>query len=131
MFSIFCRGILRNSANHPRRRRTQSVTLWRDHEIQPDMTYRARLSERLLPIALALAGFCTTGLSIILLLNAAKLGIFMRMMLGFIGVIFVDSVILTLVAVRIAVSKEDHATLGEKVVLLGLSLCTGIGLMIT
>jgi len=100
-------------------------------EFEPDMTYRARPSERLLPIALALAGFCMTGLSIILLLNAAKLGVFMRMMLGFIGVIFVDSVILTLVAVRIAVSREDHATMGEKVVLLGLSLCTGIGLMIT
>lgn len=94
------------------------------------MTYRARLSERLLPIALALAGFCTTGLSITLLISAAKLGVFMRMMLGFIGVIFFDSVILMLVAIRIAISKEDQATLGEKVILLGLSLCMGIGLMI-
>ncbi|TRZ56704.1 MAG: hypothetical protein D4S02_15010 [Rhodocyclaceae bacterium] len=87
-------------------------------------------ADRFLPIALGLAGFCMTVLSITLLINAAKLGIFMRMMLGFIGVIFVDSVILTFVAIRIAIANEDHATVGEKAVLLALSLCTGIGLVV-
>lgn len=104
--------------------------LGKSHEIVPDMTSRAALTARLLPIALALAGLCTSMLSVILLINAAKLGIFMRMMLGFIGVIFVDSVILSWVAIRIAIAKEDHATLGEKVILLGLALCTGVGLVI-
>lgn len=71
-----------------------------------------------------------TVLSLILLINAAKLGIFMRMMLGFIGVVFVDSVILSLVAIRIAIGDDDHATAGEKLVLVGLSICTGVGLVI-
>lgn len=95
------------------------------------MTYRAGISGRILPTALAFAGICMTALSIVLLINAVKLGIFMRMMLGFIGVVFVDSVILSFVAIRIAISKEDNATVGEKAVLLALSLCTGIGLVIT
>ena len=54
----------------------------------------------------------------------------MRMMLGFIGVIFVDSVILSLVAIRIAISEDDHATVGEKLILVGLSIGTGVGLVI-
>lgn len=87
-------------------------------------------AERLLPIALGLAGFCMIVMSVTLLINAAKLGIFMRMMLGFIGVVFVDSVILTFVAVRIAIASEDHATAGEKAVLLALALCTGVGLAV-
>jgi len=70
------------------------------------------------------------AMSITLLINAAKLGIFMRMMLGFIGVVFVDSVILTFVTIRIAIAKEDHATVGEKAVLLALALCTGVGLVV-
>jgi hypothetical protein len=85
---------------------------------------------RLLPIALGLAGFCMIVMSITLLINAAKLGIFMRMMLGFIGVVFVDSVILTFVTIRIAIAREDHATVGEKAVLLALALCTGVGLAV-
>ena len=87
-------------------------------------------AERLLPIALGLAGFCMSVMSITLLINAAKLGIFMRMMLGFIGVVFVDSVILTFVTIRIAIAREDHATVGEKAVLLALALCTGVGLAV-
>ena len=94
------------------------------------MTYRANLSERILPIALAFVGLCMTASSLVLLFNAAKLGVFLHMMLGFIGVIFVDSVILSFVAIRIAVGKGDAATIGEKVVLLALSLCTGTGLVI-
>ena len=94
------------------------------------MTSRPLSAERALPIALALAGLCMVILSVTLLINAAKLGIFIRMLLGFIGVIFVDSVILTFVALRIAIAKEDQATVGEKAVLLALSLCTGIGLVV-
>ena len=96
----------------------------------PAVANRANPAERLLPIALALAGLCMTALSVMLLINAAKLGLFMRMMLGFIGVIFVDSLILTFVAIRIAIANEDHATVGEKAVLLALSLCTGVGLVV-
>ena len=94
------------------------------------MKYPPGISHRILPIALALAGICTTVLSIILLISAAKLGVFMRMMLGFIGVIFVDSVILSLVAIRIAISEDDDATVGEKLILVGLSIGTGVGLVI-
>ena len=104
-----------------------------DHSAQydPHMTSSASLTQRILPLVLAVAGLCATALSITLLFNALKLGVFMRMMLGFIGVIFVDSVILTLVAIRIAISQEDDATVGEKVVLLGVSICAGIGLVIS
>lgn len=99
-------------------------------ELGPAKKDRSGLSVRILPIALALAGLCMTGLAVMLLVSAAKLGIFMRMMLGFIGVIFVDSVILTFVAIRIALAEEDDATVGEKVVLLCLSIGTAVGLVI-
>lgn len=58
------------------------------------------------------------------------LGAFLHQMLGFIGVIFVNSVILTVVAIRVAVSKGNDATRGEKAFLLGLSLCMGSSLAV-
>lgn len=94
------------------------------------MTTQTGLSARILPIGLSLAGICMTVLAVGLLISAAKLGVFMRMMLGFIGVIFVNSVILSLVALRLAISNRDDAAVPEKVILVGLSVCTGIGLLI-
>lgn len=94
------------------------------------MSNRASLAEQILPIAVAIAGVCMTALSISLLISSARLGDFMHKMLGFIGVIFVNSLILSFVAIRIAISKEDEATPGEKVFILGLSLCTGTALVI-
>ena len=68
--------------------------------------------------------------SLSLLIKAASLGIFLRQLLGFIGVIFVNSVILSYVALRISFSKNRDATLGEKVFVMALSVCTGVSLMI-
>lgn len=87
-------------------------------------------SERILPAALALAGVSMTVLSIMFLINAARLGIFMHEMLGVMGVIFVNSVILSVVAIYILAGKDNDATAGDKVVLLVLCLFTAIGLAI-
>lgn len=94
------------------------------------MTHATSVSERILPIALAIAGVCMTALSSGLLLNAAKLGLFMHMLLGLIGVNFVNSVILSGVAIRITISEEADATIGEKLVLVGVLICTGVGLTV-
>lgn len=87
--------------------------------------------DRFLPAALSLAGICMTILSVMLLINAAKIGVFMRMLLGLIGVVFVDSLILAFVATRIALGMRGEVSAGEKAVLLILSLSMGIGLIVS
>ncbi|MCX7177678.1 MAG: hypothetical protein NTX56_02570 [Proteobacteria bacterium] len=95
----------------------------------PEISDRVDISERILPIAVALAGVCMTALSVKLLLDAAQLGVFLHEMLGFIGVIFVNSVVLTFVAIRMTLSSEREATQAEKVVLLCLALCMAASLV--
>jgi len=94
------------------------------------MSSSPSLSDRALPIMVSMAGICMTLLSLSLLIKAASLGVFLRQLLGFIGVIFVNSVILSYVALRISFSKNRDATLGEKVFVMALSVGTGVSLMI-
>jgi len=94
------------------------------------MTPSSSLSDRALPVIVSMAGVCMILASLSLLIKAASLGIFLRQLLGFIGVIFVNSVILSYVALRISFSKNRDATLGEKVFVMALSVCTGVSLMI-
>ncbi|MBI5920816.1 MAG: hypothetical protein HY847_04100 [Betaproteobacteria bacterium] len=94
------------------------------------MTPSTSLSDRALPIMVSIAGVCMALLSLGLLIKAASLGVFLRQLLGFIGVIFVNSVILSYVALRISFSSNRDATLGEKIFVMVLSLCTGVSLAI-
>lgn len=94
------------------------------------MTPSSSLSDRALPIIVSLAGVCMALVSLSLLIKAASLGVFLRQLLGFIGVIFVNSVILSYVALRISFSKHHDATLGEKIFVMALSVCTGVSLVI-
>jgi hypothetical protein len=94
------------------------------------ITYRAGYSERLLPVAVALIGLCMTALSSRLLIDAGRLGLFIHEMLGFIGVIFVNSLILSFVAIRKTVSDDPATSKAERIILLGLSACTGVALAI-
>lgn len=96
----------------------------------PAMPNRLTLAGKVLPVSAAIAGLLMTGVAAKLLIDAAGLGILVKRMMGFMGVICFNSVVLSIVAIRIALRKDDEITQPERIFLFGLSLCMGASLTV-
>lgn len=93
------------------------------------MAFRSAIADKFLPLIIAVAGVCMTLLAVFLLISAARLGFFMNKLLGFLGVLFVNSAILSFVAIRMAINQDNHSTTGEKIFVVACSLFTGAALV--
>lgn len=88
------------------------------------------LPKQSLAIVLSVVAVFMTALSIRLVIDVARLSVSIHKLIGFSGVLVANSLVLTFVALRAIFSKEYETTSAEKLVLLGLSLFTGISLLI-